>query len=95
MRADSPLVDALRPSPNFGDRVGPPPDAVVLHYTGMPTADGALARLADPQAQVSAHYVVLEDGRIVGEGTHEELLVSCPTYAEIVASQFKAEEAAA
>ena len=65
MRADSPLVDALRPSPNFGDRVGPPPDAVVLHYTGMATAEGALARLADADAQVSAHYVVLEDGRIV------------------------------
>ncbi len=39
--------------------------------------------------------VVLEDGRIVGEGTHEELLDGCSTYAEIVASQFKAEEAAA
>ncbi|MFT4294944.1 MAG: ABC transporter ATP-binding protein [Micropruina sp.] len=39
--------------------------------------------------------VVLDDGRIVGEGTHEALLADCPTYAEIVASQFKAEEAAA
>ncbi len=39
--------------------------------------------------------VVLDDGRIVGEGTHDELLETCPTYAEIVASQFKAEEAAA
>ncbi|MFT4225140.1 ABC transporter ATP-binding protein [Micropruina sp.] len=39
--------------------------------------------------------VVLEDGRIVGEGTHDELLADCPTYAEIVESQFKAEEAAA
>ncbi|MFT3969564.1 MAG: ABC transporter ATP-binding protein [Micropruina sp.] len=39
--------------------------------------------------------VVLDDGRIVGEGTHDELLAGCPTYAEIVASQFKAEEAAA
>ena len=39
--------------------------------------------------------VVLENGRIVGEGSHDELLADCPTYAEIVESQFKAEEAAA
>ena len=38
--------------------------------------------------------VVLEDGGIVGVGTHEELLESCPTYAEIVESQLAAEEAA-
>ncbi|KQP63322.1 ABC transporter ATP-binding protein [Nocardioides sp. Leaf285] len=31
--------------------------------------------------------VVLDDGRVVGQGTHEELLASCPTYQEIVASQ--------
>ena len=39
--------------------------------------------------------VVLDDGAIVGMGTHTELLVSCPTYAEIVDSQFKASEVAA
>lgn len=39
--------------------------------------------------------VVLDDGRVEGVGTHEDLLATCPTYAEIVASQFKAEEAAA
>jgi ATP-binding cassette, subfamily B, multidrug efflux pump len=39
--------------------------------------------------------VVLEDGRVVGSGTHIELLVTCPTYAEIVDSQLSAEEAAA
>jgi ATP-binding cassette, subfamily B, multidrug efflux pump len=39
--------------------------------------------------------VVLEDGRIVGQGTHDELLESCPTYVEIVDSQLSAEEAAA
>jgi ATP-binding cassette subfamily B multidrug efflux pump len=38
--------------------------------------------------------VVLEDGRIVGIGTHHELLSTCPTYAEIVESQLTAEEAA-
>lgn len=37
--------------------------------------------------------IVLDDGRIVGTGTHERLLETCPTYAEIVASQFTAQEA--
>jgi ATP-binding cassette, subfamily B, multidrug efflux pump len=37
--------------------------------------------------------VVLEDGRVLGLGTHEELLLSCPTYREIVESQ-RQEEAA-
>jgi ATP-binding cassette subfamily B protein len=35
--------------------------------------------------------IVLEDGVIVGLGTHDELLASCPTYVEIVESQLKAE----
>ncbi len=38
--------------------------------------------------------LVLEDGATMGIGTHEELLASCPTYAEIVESQLTAEEAA-
>jgi ATP-binding cassette subfamily B protein len=38
--------------------------------------------------------LVIEDGREVGMGTHRELIESCPTYAEIVASQMTAEEAA-
>ncbi len=38
--------------------------------------------------------LVLEDGRVVGRGTHHELLDDCPTYQEIVASQLSAEEAA-
>jgi ATP-binding cassette subfamily B protein len=38
--------------------------------------------------------VVLEDGRIVGIGTHHQLLAECPTYLEIVESQMSAEEAA-
>jgi ATP-binding cassette subfamily B protein len=38
--------------------------------------------------------LVIEDGRQIGLGTHRELLESCPTYAEIVASQMSAEEAA-
>jgi N-acetylmuramoyl-L-alanine amidase len=51
------------PSPNFNERKAPP-DLIVLHYTGMPTGQGALDRLRDPQAKVSSHYLVEEDGRI-------------------------------
>jgi ATP-binding cassette subfamily B protein len=40
------------------------------------------------------HVIVLEDGRIVGQGTHEELLDTCGTYQEIVESQRSAEVAA-
>ncbi|SFS50211.1 N-acetylmuramoyl-L-alanine amidase [Brevundimonas viscosa] len=52
------------PSPNFDARRGPP-DMLVLHYTGMETAGAAIARLCDPSARVSAHYVVDEDGSIL------------------------------
>ncbi len=55
------LIDT--PSPNFDARSGPP-DMLLLHYTGMPTGEAALARLRDPAAKVSAHYVVEEDGRV-------------------------------
>jgi N-acetylmuramoyl-L-alanine amidase len=51
------------PSPNFDARVRPP-DMIVLHYTGMATGEAALARLRDPGAKVSAHYLVEEDGRV-------------------------------
>jgi N-acetylmuramoyl-L-alanine amidase len=61
---DSPLVDVVHASPNHGDRRGRTPDCIVLHYTGMPTAEGALALLCDPGAEVSCHYFVYEDGRI-------------------------------
>ena len=52
------------PSPNFDARRGPP-DMLVLHYTGMQTAEAAIARLCDAEAKVSAHYVVDEDGSIL------------------------------
>lgn len=53
-----------RPSPNFDGRDGQPVDMLVMHYTGMKTAQEALDRLCDPAAKVSAHYVVDEDGSI-------------------------------
>ena len=53
------------PSPNCDDRpAGQKVDILVLHYTGMPDAGQALRRLRDPQAKVSAHYVVDEAGKI-------------------------------
>ncbi|MDG3442062.1 N-acetylmuramoyl-L-alanine amidase [Nitrospirillum amazonense] len=61
-----------RPSPNHGPRPeGTAVDILVLHYTGMLSAEAALDRLCDPAAEVSAHYVVEEDGtvwRLVDEG---------------------------
>ena len=55
----------LRPSPNFGARTeGRAPRLIVLHYTGMQSAEAALERLCDPQAQVSAHYLIDLDGSL-------------------------------
>jgi N-acetylmuramoyl-L-alanine amidase len=57
------------PSPNFDDRKAGI-DILLLHYTGMQTAQSALDRLCDEAAQVSAHYVIDEEGlvyRLVAE----------------------------
>ena len=52
-------------SPNHGPRRGgAEPSLVVIHYTAMASAEAALARLRDPAAEVSAHYLVAEDGRV-------------------------------
>lgn len=37
---------------------------IVLHYTGMESADDALARMCDPASDVSAHYMIDEDGSV-------------------------------
>lgn len=59
------------PSPNYDARpAGLGIDLLLLHYTGMPSKDEALDRLRDPAAQVSAHYLIDEDGvihRLVAE----------------------------
>ena len=52
-----------RPSPNHDERPSAV-DMLVLHYTGMQTAEEALARLCDPTAKVSAHYTVDRDGTV-------------------------------
>jgi len=53
------------PSPNFDERQKDTPiDMLILHYTGMKTGKEALMRMCDAKAEVSAHYMVEEDGRI-------------------------------
>ena len=56
-----------RPSPNFDERAFPV-SMIVLHYTGMPDAESALNRLTSPEAKVSAHYLVDEDGSVFTTG---------------------------
>ncbi|WP_366553944.1 N-acetylmuramoyl-L-alanine amidase [Aquibaculum sediminis] len=54
-----------RPSPNHDARPGErDPDLILLHYTGMRSAEEAMARLCDPAARVSAHYCIEEDGTL-------------------------------
>jgi N-acetylmuramoyl-L-alanine amidase len=54
-----------RPSPNHDARAHDI-DMIVLHYTGMNDAESALSRLCDPDAKVSAHYLIDEDGTLYG-----------------------------
>jgi N-acetylmuramoyl-L-alanine amidase len=56
-RCDSPNHDVRRPGASV--------DILLLHYTGMTSEKAALARLCDPEAKVSCHWMVAEDGRIV------------------------------
>jgi N-acetylmuramoyl-L-alanine amidase len=65
LKPDTSLRAALVPSPNYGERKGGrAPNSILLHYTGLPTAEDALRQLSNPVAQVSAHYLVQEDGRL-------------------------------
>ena len=66
LRPDSCVVAEVRPSPNHSERKdGAAPDMIVLHYTGMRDNEAAIRQLCTPLAEVSAHYVVLQDGYIV------------------------------
>lgn len=59
------IVD--RASPNHDSRDGQTIDILLLHYTGMRSADEALERMCDPLAKpgrVSAHYCIDEDGTV-------------------------------
>jgi N-acetylmuramoyl-L-alanine amidase len=63
--ADSFVVAEVVPSPNHDERMGGPPDMLLLHYTGMQDGPSALERLTTAESRVSSHYVVFEDGRTV------------------------------
>ncbi len=53
-------------SPNCGPRRdGLTPSLIVLHYTAMRSAQAALERLCDPDAEVSAHYLICTKGTVV------------------------------
>ncbi len=59
------LKQAPRTLPNWDERPpGTPIDTLILHYTGMQSAEAAIERLRDPVAHVSSHYVVEEDGTV-------------------------------
>lgn len=53
-----------RPSPNHDSRNGQGIDTLVLHFTGMRTAEEALERLTNAESKVSAHYTIDEDGTV-------------------------------
>ena len=66
MTARSRFDIARRPSPNHGPRrSGLTPTILLLHYTDMDSAERACAWLCNPEAQVSCHYLVDEDGTVV------------------------------
>jgi ATP-binding cassette subfamily B multidrug efflux pump len=60
------------------------------------TRDAAVVIVGQRVATIAGadQIIVLDDGRIEGIGTHEQLLATCPTYVEIVESQFTSQEAA-
>ncbi|WP_274628331.1 N-acetylmuramoyl-L-alanine amidase [Arvimicrobium flavum] len=63
--ADQPGAE-VRVSPNFGQRrESIRTDMIILHYTGMKSGAAAESWLCDPASEVSSHYLVHEDGRIV------------------------------
>ena len=63
---DSCVVAEVMPSPNHGERKdGRRPDMILLHYTGMRDAEAALELLKARGSDVSAHYFIFEDGRII------------------------------
>lgn len=54
------------PSPNHDERPADTPiDMLILHYTGMRSAQAAIDQLRDPEKRVSSHYVVDEDGAVI------------------------------
>ena len=58
------LVHREQLSPNFNER-SLPINMVVLHYTEMKPIEAALEKLCDPDSQVSAHYLISEEGEVI------------------------------
>ena len=58
------LVHREVPSPNFNER-SLPVSMVVLHYTEMKPVETALEKMCDPEAGVSAHYLITEEGEVI------------------------------
>ena len=59
------MTPVWHPSPNFGPRRdGAVADIVVIHYTAMTSAEGALRALCNPETEVSAHYLIGADGAV-------------------------------
>jgi N-acetylmuramoyl-L-alanine amidase len=62
---DSPLATLWCPSPNREPRQdGRTPDMLILHYTGMDSAEAALDWLTREESKVSCHYLIDEEGRV-------------------------------
>jgi N-acetylmuramoyl-L-alanine amidase len=58
------LINRSHASPNHDSRDGVGVSLLLLHYTGMQTGAEALARLCDPAAKVSAHYLIEQNGEV-------------------------------
>ena len=58
------LVHREAASPNWDERALPVTMAVI-HYTEMDSCDASLGRLCDPEAKVSAHYLISEEGEVI------------------------------
>ena len=69
-------------------------DAALREALGRELTDTALVVVAQRIATImhADKIIVLDEGHVVGSGTHEELLRSCPTYLEIAQSQLSADE---
>jgi len=64
-KADTRCKCEVHEAVNFGERAeGLKTDILLLHYTGMESADAALNWLCVEESGVSCHYVVYEDGRV-------------------------------
>src|SRR4026209_936699 len=69
---DSSIASDVIPSPNHGDRNnGRLADMILLHYTGMPDVEGAIAQLCTPRTDGSGHYVGRAEGGI-GRLSHRD-----------------------